>query len=221
MKLKYGLDRGVLGTFSMVARCPETFALGVCVSSASLAVGSVVPHVESNVGAIAVQGYTKFLHGINGLRLLRKNFPPKKALEILLKDDPRCEMRQISIINAFGEKAVFTGKRTLEWSGHIIGENYVAAGNALASKDVLEAMAEAFESSEGERLAERLMKALEAGEKAGGDWRGISSAAIKVAERKPIHESRPIIDLRVDFHSEPIRELRKIFEAYKRWLQLF
>lgn len=205
----------------MIARCSETSALGVCVSSASLAVGSVVPHVESRVGAIAVQGYTNFLHGVNGLRLLRDNFSPKDVLEILLKNDSRRDMRQISIINVIGEKAVFTGRKTLEWSGHIIGENYIAAGNALISENVLESMAEAFESSKGEWLAERLMRALEAGEKAGGDWRGIRSAAIKVAEREIIHESRPIIDLRVDFHDKPIRELRKVFEAYKSWLQLF
>ncbi len=204
----------------MIARCSESLALGVSVSSASIAVGSAVPHVEPNVGAIAVQGYTNFFHGVNGLRLLRNNLPPRDVLKTLLRDDPEREMRQISIINVSGEKAVFTGRKTLEWSGHITGENYIVAGNALVSENVLKAMAEAFESSEGEWLAERLMRALEAGEKAGGDWRGIRSAAIKVAERKPIHKSRPMIDLRVDFHSKPIKELRKIFEVYKRWLQL-
>ena len=215
------MSRKVFGTFSMVARCPETLALGICVSSASLAVGSVVPHVEPNVGAIAVQGYTNFFHGVNGLRLLRNDLPPKDVLETLLRDDPRWEMRQISIIDISGEKAAFTGRKTLEWSGHIFGENYVAAGNALASEDVLEAMAKAFEASRGKRLEERLMEALEAGEKAGGDWRGARSAAIIVAEKKPIHESRPMIDLRVDFHEKPVRELRRIFEAYKSWLKLF
>ncbi|MEM2939598.1 MAG: DUF1028 domain-containing protein [Candidatus Bathyarchaeia archaeon] len=219
MKLKYSSNEET-NTFSMVARCPRTLALGVCASSASLAVGSAVPHVEPNVGALAIQGYTNFFHGVNGLRHLRGGRSPKETLDILLKDDNLKEMRQISIIDAFGRKAAFTGKETLHWSGHIIYEDCIAAGNALVSNLVLENMIDAFEESEGEWLAERLMRGLEAGQKAGGDRRGIRSAVLVVAEREPIHESRPIVNLRVDLHDEPIRELRRVFEAYKRWLQI-
>lgn len=202
----------------MVARCPRTLAIGICVASGSLAVGSAVPHLELGVGAIVVQGYTNFLHGINGLRMLREGVPPEEVVRGLLRDDPMREMRQIAIIDPLGRSAAFTGRETPEWRGHIIGRDYVAAGNLLASERVLEEMARAFEESEGEWLAERLMKALEAGEEAGGDKRGSRSAAILVAEKEPIHESRPIISLRVDFHEEPVRELRRVFEAYKRWL---
>ena len=204
----------------MVARCPKTLALGVCVSSASLAVGSAVPHVESNVGALAVQGYTNFSHGVNGLRLLRRGFSPKEVLQHLLRDDPKREMRQLSIIDISGRKAAFTGRETLDWRGHLIGEDCIAAGNALTSEKVIKDMVEAFEGSRGEWLAERLMRALEAGQRAGGDWRGKCSAALVVAENRPIHESRPIINLRVDLHDEPVKELRRIFEVYKDWLQI-
>ena len=207
-------------TFSIVARCPETLALGVAVSSASLAVGSAVPHIEPNVGAIAVQGLTNFFHGINGLKLLRKGFPPQNVLESLLKEDQKREMRQISIIDVHGRKAAFTGMRTLNYRGHLIQEDCIVAGNALASYAVLEAMAEAFINSGGEWLAERLMRSLEAGQKEGGDRRGACSAALVVVEREPFHESRPIINLRVDLHKEPIKELRRIFNVYKNWLQI-
>jgi len=209
------------GTFSMVARCPETLALGVCVASGSLAVGSVVPHIEPGVGALAVQGYTNFFHGVNGLRLLREGRSPQEIVEILLREDSLREKRQIIIIDSFGRRTAFTGRETPEWSGHVIGENYVAAGNLLRSSRVLEEMVIAFEESRGEWLAERLMRALEAGESAGGDRRGSRSSALMVAERKPIHESRPIISLRVDLHKEPVKELRRIFESYKDWLGLF
>lgn len=216
LMLRYFLN----STFSAVARCAETIALGICVSSASLSVGSAVPHVEPGVGALAVQGYTNFFHGVNGLRLLQMGLSPRDVLERLLENDPFREIRQIAIIDAKGHKAAFTGRKNLDWRGHLIQKDCIVAGNALVSSEVLEAMAEAFALSEGEWLAERLMKALEAGQKAGGDKRGACSAALIVAERMPIHESRPIIDLRVDLHVEPVKELRRIFEAYKVWLQV-
>lgn len=219
MRLKYSLSR-IYGTFSIVARCPKTLALGVSVASGSIAVGSAVPHIEPNVGVLAVQGYTNFLHGVNGLKLLREGYSPQEVIEKLLKNDNLREMRQVTIIDSLGRKAAFTGTRTPEWRGHIIGEDYVAAGNLLASSRVLEGMAKAFENSEGEWLAERLMRALEAGEREGGDIRGSRSAALLVAEREPIHESRPIINLRVDYHEKPVKELRRIFEAYKSWMVL-
>ncbi|MEM2272588.1 MAG: DUF1028 domain-containing protein [Candidatus Bathyarchaeia archaeon] len=209
------------GTFSMVARCPETLTLGVCVASGSLAVGSVVPHIEPGVGALAVQGYTNFFHGVNGLRLLHEGHSPQEVMEILLREDDLREMRQIILIDSSGRGAAFTGSETPEWRGHIIGKNYVAAGNMLKSSRVLGEMVLAFERSEGEWLAERLMKALEAGEEAGGDKRGSRSAALLVAEKKLIHESRPMINLRVDLHEEPVKELRRVFESYKSWLKLF
>ncbi len=203
-------------TFSIVARCPKTLALGVCVTTAVPAVGSAVPHVEAKIGAIATQGQTNIAYGINGLKLLKMGFSPETALEAMLKEDSDREKRQVAIIDKSGRTAAFTGKETLEWKGHLVGENYVVAGNSLAGAKVIKAMAQTFEKSTG-FLAERLLEALEAGQDAGGDRRGEVSAALFVANKKPM-PTRPFIDLRVDQHSNPVAELRRIWDDFKKLL---
>ena len=198
-------------TFSIIARCPKTLALGVATASASIAVGNRVPHVKAGVGAIATQAKTNIKYGIEGLKLLEMGFSPKKTLETLLEKDSEREERQVVMIDAQGRIAAFTGRKTLEYKGHIVGENYAVAGNLLASKRVIEAMAIAFEESKGETLVERLLKALEAGQKAGGDRRGRASAALKVC-----NDNKRIISLKVDLDPHPIKELRKIIsKTYK------
>jgi uncharacterized Ntn-hydrolase superfamily protein len=204
----------IFATFSMVARCPKTFSLGVCTSSAAPAVRSRVPHVEKGVGAIATQANTNILYGIDGLKLLKRGLSPQIALRTMLKEDPDRETRQVIIIDKQGRTAAFTGKETIDWKGHLIGKNYVVAGNMLVGSKVIEAMAQAFEGSDGE-LAERLMKALEAGQEAGGDKRGKTSAALLVLSKEQ-KETRPLIDLRVDEHPDPVNELRRIFENSKK-----
>ena len=193
-------------TFSIVARCPKTLALGVAVASASIAVGNRVPHIKAGVGAVATQAKTNVNYGIEGLKLLEMGFSPKEALEALLEKDPEREERQIIMIDAKGRVAAFTGKMTIEWSGHIIGKDYAVAGNLLVSREVIEAMAMAFEKSEDKTLAERLLRALEAGQHAGGDRRGRTSAALKI-QGDNLH-----VDLRVDFDSDPVKKLRRIYE---------
>jgi uncharacterized Ntn-hydrolase superfamily protein len=201
-------------TFSIVARCAKTSALGVCVATAVPAVGSVVPHAEEGVGAIATQAYTEIFYGIKGLQLLKMGFSPQTALETMLKEDKNREVRQVTIIDKDGRTAAFTGKKTIDWKGHLTGKNYAVAGNMLIRSKVIEAMAGTFENSKGE-LAERLMKALEAGQKAGGDKRGKVSAALLVVGERQI-ETRPFLDLRVDEHQNPVKELRRIYEVYKK-----
>jgi len=198
----------------MVARCPKTSALGVCVATAVPAVGSVVPHVKFGVGAIATQAYTNVLYGINGLKLLKMGFSPQTALEAMLKEDTEREQRQVIIIDKDGRTAAFTGKETIDWKGHLIGENYVVAGNMLVGSEVIKAMAHSFKGSEGD-LSERLMKTLEAGQRAGGDKRGKKSAALLVMNQQKMR-TRPFIDIRVDEHPEPVEELRRIYEVHKR-----
>jgi len=200
-------------TFSMVARCPESFALGVCVSTAIAAIGSRVPYVEAGVGAIATQANTNILYGINGLKLLRKGFSPQTALETMLKKDSDRESRQVILIDKDGRTAAFTGGETIDWKGHMIGKDYVVAGNMLVGSRVIEAMAQTFESSEGD-LAERLMKALEAGQDAGGDKRGRMSAALLVANKKP--SGTPLLNLTINQHPDPVKELRRIFETHRK-----
>jgi len=194
----------------VVARCPKTLTLGVCVSTAVPAVGSRVPHVEAGVGAVATQAKTNVFYGINGLKLLKAGLSPQAALEAMLNEDQDRESRQVIIIDIEGRTAAFTGKETIGWKGHLVGKDYVAAGNMLASSKVIGAMAQAFENSEGE-LAERLLKALEAGQEAGGDKRGRMSAALLVVGREQ-RGNRPILDLRVNEHPNPVGELRRIFE---------
>ena len=201
-------------TFSMVVRCPKTLALGVCVSTAAPAVRSRVPHLEAGVGAIATQAKTNILYGTNGLKLLKMGFSPQKALEAMLEEDSDRESRQVIIIDKEGRKAAFTGKETVDWKGHLFGKEYVVAGNLLVGGRVIEAMAQTFESSKG-LLSERLMRALEAGQEAGGDKRGRVSAAVLVASEKQ-KGTRPILDLRVDEHKNPVRELRRLFQSYKK-----
>ena len=201
-------------TFSIVAYCPKTSVLGVAVATASIAVGNRVPHVKANVGAIATQAKTNIEYGIKGLKLLELGFSPKTVLESLLKEDSGREERQVIIVDAQGRTAAFTGRKTIEWKGHYVGENYAVAGNMLTGREVIEAMTKAFEESENEKLAERLLKALEAGQEAGGDKRGKTSSALKV-----YGQNGKFIDLRVDFHENPVEELRRIFKAYVEWFK--
>lgn len=194
----------------MVARCQKTRMLGVCVSTAVPEVGSRVPHVEAGVGAIATQADTNILYGINGMRLLKMGLYPQSALETMLREDLERERRQVIMIDKDGRTAAFTGKETIDWKGHLVGEGYVVAGNMLVGSRVIEAMAQTFESTEGD-LAERLMKALEAGQEEGGDRRGRVSAALVVAGQKK--GTSPLLNLRVDKHPDPVGELRRIFET--------
>ncbi len=197
-------------TFSIVARCPKTRALGVGVSTAISAVGSRVPHVEADVGAIATQANTNIDYGVKGLKLLMSGFSPKASLETMLEEDSDRETRQVIMIDSEGRAAAFTGKEAGSWKGHIAGEGFVVAGNMLVGKRVVEAMKEKYLGSKGE-LAERLLKALEVGDAAGGDKRGKLSAALVVAGGP-----RVFVDLRVDFSPNPVGELRRVFENLRR-----
>ncbi len=201
-------------TFSIVARCSKTLSLGVCVSTARPAVGSRVPYAEAGVGAIATQANTNIVYGRDGLKLLKKGFSPESVLETLLKQDPDRESRQVILIDRDGRPAAFTGRKTIGWKGHSVGMDYVVAGNMLAGGRVIEAMAHAFEGSAGEALSERLMKALEAGQSAGGDRRGKVSAALLVASGDQ-KEGQPLLDLRIDDHSDPVEELRRILNTHQ------
>jgi len=202
------------GTFSMVARCERTNELGVCVSTAVPAVGSVVPHAELDVAAIATQATTNVMYGIRGLQLIKLGLAPSNALDTLLREDEKREVRQVIMIDRDGRTAAFTGKETVEWKGHLIGRNFVTAGNMLVGPQVIEAMAKTFESTDGP-LEERLMRVLEAGQKAGGDKRGKVSSVLLVRKRITGTSMRPWIDLRVDEHPDPVKELRRIYEIFK------
>lgn len=188
--------------------------LGIAIASRYLAVGTVCSHTEAGVGAIATQAYGNPYLGHNGLRLLRQGLSASATLRRVLQEDPGREKRQLIIIDHTGETAAFTGQQTDDWRGHLQGDNYAVAGNILTGQAVIEAMASIFEQTAEEELAERLLQALEAGQQAGGDRRGKQAAHLQVVH----NEAWKYVDLRVDDHTEPIVELRRIFEVAKEEL---
>jgi len=203
-------SRASMTTFSIAAHCQRTGQLGIAVSTAIPAVGAINPFAKARVGAIATQAWSNPYLGIDGLTLLEKGLPPVEVLKQLLRVDAGREKRQISIVDAHGNVAAFTGKDVESFSGHFEGKGYVVAGNLLVDQETIRAMAEAFERTHGP-LGERLLAALEAGQAIGGDRRGKVSAALLIVK----DEEYPYIDLRVDEHQQPVAELRRIFNVYK------
>ena len=211
-----------VATFSIVGFDPDTGELGVAVASKFLAVGSVVPWAKAGVGAIATQAYANTTYGPEGLRLLASGLSAHEVIDSLTSMDPDREKRQVGIVDAHGNSATFTGKECIPWAGGKVGKHYACQGNILVSKATIEAMAETFENSEGE-LAERLLKALKAGEEAGGDSRGKQSAAILVVKEKGgyLGLNDRYIDLRVDDHPDPIDELMRLLSIQRSYSALF
>jgi len=197
-------------TFSIVARDPITGALGIAVQSKAFAVGSLVPWVRGGVGAIATQAYTETRYGLEGLALLARRIDPAEALRELLSRDAERDKRQVAMMNADGRIAVHTGTACPEHASDLIGEGYACQGNLLVSRTVVEVMGAAFEAARGP-LARRLLDALWAGQRAGGDRRGQQSAALLVCRSSvDSYARRDRIDLRVDDHPEPIAELERL-----------
>lgn len=206
------------GTFSIVAYDEKSGDLGVAVASKFLAVGGVVPWAQAGVGAVATQAWADPGYGPRGLALLKEGVAPEAAIAQLTADDPERERRQVGMVDARGRAAAFTGKKTFGFAGHRIGRHFVCQGNILAGGKVLAAMAEAFETSTGE-LADRLLAALQAGERAGGDKRGRQSAALLVVRAGGGFAglNDRFIDLRVDDHAQPVQELSRLLGLHKKF----
>lgn len=202
-------------TFSIVAYDSETEEWGIAVQSKFVAVGTIVPFAKAGIGAIATQAYANTSYGPKGLTLLEMGFSAEEVIKILITKDPDREQRQVGIVDAEGKAASFTGSDCFDWAGHVVGENYCCQGNILVSKATVQAMAKAYEQTSGD-LVEKLFAALEAGQQAGGDKRGKESAAILIVKKKGAYDGGTdrYIDIRVDEHPEPIKELRKVFEVY-------
>ncbi|MBE3596245.1 MAG: DUF1028 domain-containing protein [Hydrogenibacillus sp.] len=206
--------KGIL-TFSIAAFDPATGDVGVAVASKFLAVGSIVPWVKAGVGAIATQAWANPAYGEKGLKYLSVGMSAEEALRVLTGEDQEREVRQVGIVDARGGSATFTGSACYAWAGGIHGAHFAVQGNVLAGPDVVERMAEAFASTSGE-LADRLYAALAAGDAAGGDKRGKQSAAIVVERPGGGYGGLTdrYLDLRVDDHTEPVRELGRLMELH-------
>jgi len=202
-------------TFSIVAYDPKNKEWGVAVQSKFVAVGSIVPFAKANVGAIATQALANTSYGPKGLQLLQNGLTASEVLEQVIEGDDLMEERQVGIVDMKGKVASFTGKNCFEWAGHIIGKNFACQGNILASEKVVQGMADAYEETSGD-LVEKFFAALETGQKNGGDRRGKESAAILIVKKEGAYDGGTdrYIDIRVDEHTEPIKELKKVFEIY-------
>jgi uncharacterized Ntn-hydrolase superfamily protein len=214
--------RSLIATFSIAAFDPVNREWGVAVQSKFFGVGTVVPWAKAGVGAIATQASANVRFGPEGLALLEAGRSAEEALKSLIDADPGRARRQIGIVDAQGRAASHTGEECLRWAGHIIGTHYCVQGNILAGEQVVKAMAAAFESrsrSESGELADWLMAALEAGQDAGGDTRGEQSAALLVVREGAgyggAHDR--FIDLRVEDHVKPIRELKRLLDIHKEF----
>jgi uncharacterized Ntn-hydrolase superfamily protein len=201
------------GTFSIVGYDPDKKDWGVAVASKFFAVGSVVPWAKAGVGAVATQSFANTTYGPRGLELMEKGKTPEEAIKELTDNDPQKDRRQVGMVDAKGNVATFSGKECIPWAGGVTGKHYAAQGNILVGEQVVKAMGEAFEKTEGS-LAEKLMAALEAGDDAGGDSRGKQSAALFVVREKGGYAgfNDRYIDIRVDDHTEPTKELRRLLK---------
>jgi len=216
-----GADRPppLVATFSIVAVDPETGEIGVAVESKFLAVGAVVPYARAGVGAVATQAWANTEYGPEGLKLLAAGEKAGAVIEKMTAGDPQRERRQVAVIGADGQAANFTGAQCFGWAGGITGENFAVQGNILVGEAVVKAMAESFAASAGKaELGQRLIDALRAGQKAGGDKRGRQSAALLVVREGWGYSGfgDRFRDLRVDEHATPIEELQRIYDLHKQ-----
>jgi uncharacterized Ntn-hydrolase superfamily protein len=206
----------LISTFSIVAYDSTNGDLGVAVQSKFFAVGSVVPWARAGVGAIASQAFGNTTFGPRGLDLLAQGKPPREVLQALVTGDEAAQRRQVGVVGAHGETANHTGTECLTWAGAKSGRHYTCQGNILAGPKVLDEMARAFERTQG-LLGDRLLAALDAGQAAGGDSRGMQSAALLIVRDKGGYGgyNDRYCDLRVDDAPDPFRELHRLFDLWK------
>jgi uncharacterized Ntn-hydrolase superfamily protein len=204
-------------TFSIVARSADGAHWGVAVASKFLAVGAVVPGARATVGAIATQAYANVAYVPDGLHLLRRGHSAQQVVDALTSADGARAQRQLGVVDAAGRSATFTGPECMDWAGGIVDEGVAIQGNILVGRRVVEAMHEAWRSSDpAAPLARRLLTALQAGDGAGGDRRGRQSAALLVVtERGGYGGGNDVYtDLRVDDHRTPCLELARLLDLH-------
>ena len=205
-------------TYSIVARDPETGEMGAAVQSHWFSVGSLVIWGEAGVGVVATQSFVDPSYGPLGLQLMKAGKTAKQALDALKLADEHPEVRQVAFLDANGRVAAHTGSKCIPGAGHIVGENFSVQANLMLNDKIWGAMARAYRETKGD-LAERLMSALEAAQAAGGDIRGRQSAAILIVKAEST--GRPwadrVMELRIEDHPEPIKELRRLIRVHRAY----
>ena len=204
------------GTFSIVAYDSVTQEMGVAVQSKYFSVGTAVPWADAGAGAVATQASVNVSLGPEALALLRTGMPAADVMRALAAADTLWDSRQVGIVDARGRAVNWTGKRCLDWAGGEVGPGFACQGNILAGPSVVANMAKAYRESEGE-LAERMIAALEAAQAAGGDKRGMQSAALLIVRPSTDHPEYNVryVDLRVEDHKTPIQELRRVWQIFE------
>jgi len=201
-------------TYSIVARDPATGHLGVAVASRFFAVGAIVPHIRGGVGAVATQSFVNPLNGVDGLAMLAEGKTAADVVAVLAERDAGRDQRQFHLIDAAGRNAAYTGASCIDWAGHLVAGNVSVAGNMLAGPQVVSETVRVLRERPDLELPRRLITALKAGEKVGGDKRGKQSAALVIYGADEYSE----LDLRVDDHVEPLLELARLEAASReRW----
>ncbi len=187
----------------------------MAVQSKFISVGSVVPWAMAKAGAIATQARANVRWGPEGLELFRSGHSAEEVVRRLVDADPKRDERQIGVVDSQGSSAAYTGPKCYEWAGHVTGNGFSCQGNILFSNAVVEGMARAYESTPGD-LPERLLATLAAGQREGGDRRGMQSAALLIVREQGGYDegSDRWVDIRVDDHPSPIEEMKRVFQLY-------
>ncbi|MGD2253218.1 MAG: DUF1028 domain-containing protein [Anaerolineales bacterium] len=205
-----------LSTFSIVAYDPQDNAWGISVASKFPAVGAVVPWATAGAGAVATQSYANTTYGPHGLELMAQGHNAQDTLRRLVKADTDREMRQVGLVDAKGTPATFTGKECLAWAGGNTGKHFAVQGNILTGKETVEAMTATFQETKGD-LPQRLLAALLAGDRAGGDRRGRQSAAILVVKPEGGYGgfNDRWINYRIDDDPDPVAKLADLLALHR------
>lgn len=206
-------------TFSIVARDKNTGEMAVGVQSHWFSVGSIVSWGKSGVGVVATQSFVNPAYGPNGLKLMSEGKNAQEALDFLVAKDEGRDVRQVAMLDVHGHSSAYTGKSCIIYANQIVGENFSVQANMMLNDKVVPVMAKAFKENSHLPLAERVLKVLQAAQRAGGDIRGKQSAALIVVGPEIVKEpwKDKLIDLRVDDHKEPLAELERLLNVHRAY----